>query len=134
MVPSWVADYIEIPFKDKGRTRAGVDCYGLVRLVLKDRYGKALPEFSDYSSCGASEEVAILVDANIPTIDAKEIDYSDLTPGDLVLIRHMGLPCHIGIYVGGGSILHTAYRKNTVLERLSSPRFKNRVEGFYRVA
>ena len=39
----WVNKYVGIPFKSGGRTSDGCDCYGLVRMVLKNEYSLILP-------------------------------------------------------------------------------------------
>ena len=41
-LPAWVADYVGLPWEPYGRTRAGVDCWGLVRLVYEERLGICL--------------------------------------------------------------------------------------------
>ena len=43
LIPAWAGDYVGIPFVDLGRDRGGCDCWGLVRLILAERAGVALP-------------------------------------------------------------------------------------------
>lgn len=132
MIPPWVADYIGIPFLARGRTRAGLDCYGLVRLVLAEQFGKDLPAHADgYESMDDRALLALLIDAKRPTINARPV--SKVESGDLVLIRYCGFPCHIGLYVGDGLLLHVESGRNTVLEPLTSTHLSTRIEGFYRV-
>jgi cell wall-associated NlpC family hydrolase len=43
MIPNWAAQYVGLPFRDKGRARTGLDCYGLVVLVLREQFGVEVP-------------------------------------------------------------------------------------------
>lgn len=128
---AWVADYVGIPFLIRGRDREGVDCYGLCRLVLEERFHKRLPDFKSYQSLEDRQFIALLIDANKPTIDARQVEMP--LPGDLVLLHFYGLPIHIGIYVGSGHMLHVMKGCDTAVERLDSGRIAGRVKGFYRV-
>jgi cell wall-associated NlpC family hydrolase len=48
-IPIWAGRYIGLPFRDHGRDRNGLDCWGLARLVLAEQFGLALPSFvTDY--------------------------------------------------------------------------------------
>ena len=35
VLPGWVRDYVGIPFRERGRTPEGADCWGLVWLALR---------------------------------------------------------------------------------------------------
>lgn len=45
-VSSWWGAYVGLPYLDRGRTRSGVDCWGLVMLVYAD-HGLTLPGYGD---------------------------------------------------------------------------------------
>jgi cell wall-associated NlpC family hydrolase len=134
MLPNWVNDYIGIPFVDHGRSIAGWDCWGLVRHVLHEHYGKMLPNF-----CGAYEqaengrEIAALIDCSRPLLQAERVERPQ--SGDLALLTFRGHPCHIGVYLadGQGWLLHVLPRAGTVLDRVDSIRNNRRLEGYYRV-
>src|SRR5262245_61091906 len=46
-VPSWVADYIGIPYRPGGRDRSGLDCWGLGCLVMREQAGIEIPALDD---------------------------------------------------------------------------------------
>ena len=54
--------YLGIPWKVAGRDRDGLDCWGLVYLFYKERFGIALPTGLgfDYSAADARENWRII--------------------------------------------------------------------------
>lgn len=129
---SWAADYIGIPYIFGGSTRKGVDCWGLVRLVCREQFGKELPAFSHG---GLSEkECGLLVDNSKMLVNAQKVETPEI--GDLVVLKIYGYPCHIGIIVGSPgerNLLHTLKGHDSVIDRYDSKAWKCRQEGFYRV-
>lgn len=126
-----MTEYIGIPYKVGGRTREeGLDCYGLIRLVLNERYGKNLPALDEYRESGPGSGGVDAISAGRPLIDAKSV--TDLQDGDIVAMRIRGVLAHLGVYVGGW-VIHTLSGHNSVAERLDGIRMKGRIEGFYRV-
>lgn len=129
---SWAKNYIGIPFVSGGRTRAGCDCYGLVRLVLEEVYGYCLPVLNaDYTDALDIEQSKRLFMLNAPLLCGEKI--SDPEEKAVALIRMKGRLCHVGLYAGGGFILHERHRLGSVCERIESPRLSGCVEGWYRV-
>jgi hypothetical protein len=129
---SWTNDYIGIPYLGMGRDRAGADCWGLVRLVYRDRYGIDLPDYSEqaYNAADGAETA--------PLIAAGRDVWSAVTEpaeGDVVLLRIKGYPSHVGVLVGPAQMLHV-YRDGLTacIERLDSGVWKHRIEGYYRHA
>jgi len=133
MMYEWVKKYIGIPFVSNGRTLAGCDCYGLVRLVLRDEYGIELPELSDnYSDALNIKETARLFAEKRPILAGEKI----AAPQEkaVVVITEHGVPAHIGIAAGGGYILHTGAKTGSVCQRETHPGLRGRIEGYYRVS
>lgn len=131
MIADWVKAYIGIPFANRGRDRTGLDCWGLVRLVLREQLGVDLPSLKDkYERASDGVIVSHLVNAQRPIIGAERVN--DPIAGDIVLLSLRGLPCHVGVYVGGGLMLDVRKDTETVVEDLSAPRWARRVEGYYR--
>ena len=133
ILPCWAGDYIGIPFVSGGRDPdTGLDCYGLFRLVMNDRYGKKLPALdAGYKdACNPSETNKIYA-KNKPLIAGSRI--AQPVPGCGVVLKYSGLPTHVGVYVGGGYILHTTAQTGAVLESVDSPQIRCRIEGYYNV-
>ena len=124
----WVASYVGIPWLWGGRDLSvGVDCWGLARGVLRDQFGKSLPLFKGAVTTRDAER---LIDHELTTAPVDEV--VDPEPGDLVLIRMRGIENHVGVYVGGGRVLH-ATEGGSVLQKIDSEAMKRRVLGYYRV-
>jgi cell wall-associated NlpC family hydrolase len=129
---AWVKNYIGIPFVSNGRTITGCDCYGLVRLVLKEVYGVTLPELSNnYENALNLRETALLFAENRPVLLAERREEPE--ESCLAVITERGRPCHLGIYAGDGRLLHTTAKTGSVAQRISSPDLTGRVEGYYHV-
>ena len=128
----WVKKYIGIPFVSNGRTEKGCDCYGLVRLVLRNEYGITLPELSDdYSNACSIQETAELFEKHLPVIAARKIQEPE--EGAIVIITEQGRLCHVGMFAGEGFILHTGAKTDCVCQRASHPGLRGRIEGYYNV-
>jgi len=124
--------YVGIPYKNKGRTYEGVDCWGLVRIVYKDEYDVHLLSFSsDYENATDGEAVKEVVRKGKALFEYTEKCIPEY--GDIGVFNMMGNPCHVGIYIGKNKILHVLKGTNSVCENLSSIRLKNRLEGWYEV-
>lgn len=106
--------YIGIPYVNHGRSRAGFDCYGLVRAVLKSEFNKDFPDWQ-------SEDV------NFDSF--KKID--EPIEGCIGLFKFIGVPAHVGVYIGEGRVLHVAPRETSVAEKTDSRRLKDRLIGWY---
>lgn len=122
--------YIMIPYENKGRTFEGCDCWGLVRLVYENEFGMSLPFFSEYySDASEGKKVAEALREGKEVISYEEKENPEY--GDVIIFNIKGNPCHVGIYVGRGRVLHVLKGTNSVLEKLNSMRLKGRVEGYY---
>ncbi len=129
----FTARAIRVPFMDKGRDWDAWDCYGMLCVFYREVLGVVLPSYvDDYQDAGECPEsrkgLRDLMAANMGAwhrVDEPE-------PGDGVLLLIGGRPIHVGLALGGGLMLHTEKRINTVIERLDSPMWAKRVEGFYR--
>ena len=114
---AWINQYIGIPYEPGGRSKDGVDCYGLVKLVYCDQYGELLPDWAtqDMSLKVMGKEISGVVDGG-------DFEYRDAPmDGDFVICYRTRSAHHIGLYYAG-SVLHCIDGIGAVFEPLS--RFK----------
>jgi len=142
-VPAWVAGYIGIPFKDRGRDRDGSDCWGLVRMVYSERLGIFLPSLEDgYLASGDADDVERVIRSQVdpantapawtpvgvPTGSASGL----VSLGDVVSFNIAGRHGHVGVVVSRDRFLHAQAGSRSCLERLDSVMWNSRVNGFWR--
>jgi len=131
MTTKWVNDYLDIPFVDCGRDRSGVDCWGLVRLVLKEQYRLDTPAYdSEYESTCENKILSEIVERERG--EWLSISSDDVQCGDIVLLAIMGYPCHVGIAVGDGMMLNARQGVGVALESYERPFWDRRLRGFFR--
>jgi len=131
MLPDWVNAYVGLPFKVHGRDRDGIDCWGLVRLVLADQFGRRLPSYAGgYASVEDAKDIGRLIRGEMgpwhPVPPGAE------RPGDVVLMRLMNQPMHVGVVVAAGWMLHIEDGIDACLEPYDGARWRRRVLGRYR--
>lgn len=130
-IPIWVGHYIGLSFKGHGRDRKGVDCWGLVRLVMAEQFGISLPSYAtQYESTAREDQLAPLIEEErkwwIP------VETGDERLGDVVVLRMRGQPIHVGLVIEQGRMLHAEVGIGSVLDSYKSARWSLRVTGFYR--
>lgn len=119
-------DLIGLPFIDGGRDPAvGLDCWGLSTEVFR-RYGISLPDYK--ISC----EDASRIHSEVMTQRAgwRRCEQEIPVPA-LVVIRFTVYCDHTGVYIGQGRFIHTRKGIGVNIDRIDSPAWANRIEGFY---
>lgn len=124
--------YVGIPYLDRGRSMAGCDCYGLVRLVLAELRGIDLPSFvENYVSATDRAALARLIAGEIAPW--QQVEFGQEQPFDGVLMRAGRCLSHIGLVVAPGRLLHVSEGEDSRIERYRVPPLSHRVVGFYRL-
>lgn len=104
------------------------DCWGIVVDFYKLAFNLELKEY--YSHIPESPESAKnLVFAHMK--DFYQVEEKDRKFGDIILIKLMGVECHIGVYIGDDRILHTTNHSGCVIDR--ALRWKHLIVGYYRI-
>ncbi|MCD6262277.1 MAG: C40 family peptidase [Deltaproteobacteria bacterium] len=128
-----MTQFIGIPFKPKGRSYDGVDCWGLVWLFARDILNIKLPSYSDrYLNAEDQKEISTLIKSSIRDPIWTPIGWGSERFGDFVLMRILGDPWHVGVVVGGKQMLHIMKGINSCLERYTLSIWRRRIINFYR--
>lgn len=122
--------YVGIPYLNHGRTREGLDCWGLVYLHHLDR-GLNLPSLSsEYPDATGRDRdlISLLIRDNIGLFQSVD----EARRGDVILFNFMGSPSHISICDGGTWMLNADALIGVHREQFNTPRWQSRFIGFYR--
>lgn len=108
----WLNDYVGIPYVSLGRTRRGVDCYGLIKLVYENEYGEILPDWLpdqhfDLHQRGKTIEEVVT--------GGEFTEREDPQDGDIAVCYRTKSAYHLGVYFGGG-VLHAAEGVGVIYE------------------
>lgn len=120
-----IRKYLEIPYKHNGRDFNGVDCLGLMLLVLKDA-GINLPEDD-----GRPIDLDWYITEPYRFIHGLEkygqrININELQPLDVVIFCFEGIPRHAGVMIDNNRFIHI--REN---DKVSVVRLKRYSRFFY---
>ena len=129
MLPAWAREYIGLPFKYGGRDRHGVDCYGLVLLVLNERFGLLAPDYAYDDPPGTPALNSMFAQGMLETIWTR---CTIPRLGDVILLKTGGLPMHCGIVITPNRMLHAMPQTASCLERFDTPSWSHRLRGFFR--
>lgn len=127
----WCNDFIKVPFLDKGRTENGCDCWGLARLIYKKQLNIDLPLLLDYIDTKDRFHIS-----NVCEIECKEweeIEKGQEEPYDVLVFKILGLPCHVGVVVKKGIMIHCEKGCGTHLTEYNrEAQWCQRLAGIYR--
>ena len=132
MQPAWARSYLGIPFQEKGRTRTGLDCYGLVRLVFHEQLGIELPSYAeDYATTTDAVEIAALFQGELAS-QWHEIPLAQAQLFDVVILRILGEPIHFALVLDPPYFLHVFRGTDVTVERWDSLTWQKRLVGVVR--
>lgn len=102
-------------YKYGGNDREGIDCSGFVKQVFSSN-GIKLPRT-------AAEQYQVTL----------PLDDSERKPGDLLFFQKSGKINHVGIYLGGGEMIHASTSRGVIKQQLDSYEFGGRYAGARRI-
>ncbi len=111
--------YVGIPYRHGGRTRSGLDCLGLVWLVLRD-YGIRVPDGdgSPYSPDWFRADPGRYLRGLLAHGETAPL--GELRPLDLVYFRMSGAITHAGVMVDNNRFIHVLEGRSVCVSRLNS--------------
>lgn len=127
---SWTNDYKNIPFKDRGRDENGVDCWGLVALILKNECGIEVPSYiDDYDNTEERDKLAGLIAEERAKL-WESVDKPQ--PFDVIVLEMRGVPMHVGIVIGDRLMIHCSKGVGVSVEDYTGMKWRYNVLGFER--
>lgn len=126
----WASAYVGIPYVPGGRTREGLDCWGLLRLVYAEELGVALPSYRDAPDPAERAELAGLIQADREAGPWQRVE--DIRPFDGLLFRVGAHAVHMAVAVNDTRMLHVSHGGRAVVQRIEDPMWRSRLVGIYR--
>ena len=127
----WAERYIGLPFIDHGRNFTGVDCWGLVRLIMQEECHIDIPSYGETSALDL-QAVAGLVAKEKEIEPWIYVHPTAVKPFDVVVMHRRREPIHIGIMATQKEIIHIEAKTDSVMVPLSHATIKFRRPTFYR--
>lgn len=128
---TWSNDYIGIPFKDKGRDRKGIDCWGLISMILQERFNVVLPDL-EYETTSDAEECSKTLAAGNWRRNWQVARVP--SEGCVVVLMVRGFPGHVGLMVDGLNFIHAMPGAGASVASIDDPYWRDKVAGCYRYA
>lgn len=101
---NWWGKYVGIPFLDRGRDMAGLDCWGLVRLIYAQERGIELPDYGEVSSTDLLRVARSLDAGSERWLPVEVPEAFDLVAMRLYDRAWIG---HVGVMVDARTMIHT---------------------------
>jgi cell wall-associated NlpC family hydrolase len=129
--PQWWRDYAGAEYCFRGRDLdTGIDCWGLVVLVLRDVFGITVDDFGAVYAreSGAGPAIRAAIAAELP--GWREVEWEE---GAVVLFREGGIPSHVGVALPKrGWVLHAHEDHDvTTFDAFATLKWKGRFVGCF---
>lgn len=111
-----LSDLIGLPYKDNGRSLAGLDCYGLAIAAVKIITGKELNDVL-YNNHDAQ-----LSNKLAPTLNVKRT--TEIKAGNIIEMTFNN-EIHLGVIINGREIIHATYNQGVRVSEFKKPLIKN---------
>lgn len=113
-----------------GRPYSQCDCWDITKLYYKEVLGIDITLVSDYGIPEDSEKYRKKISKIVEIHKCNFIKVDTLKIGDIILFNILGLPAHVGVYIGEKKFLHSIKEVGCTVEPLS--KWERKVEGYFR--
>lgn len=120
-------DLIGVPFENGGRGPGSFDCWGLVMEVFQ-RHDVLLPDYK--IACTDASRIDSQISERRPLWE--KVTGEPPVPSLVVIRFNSVVMCnHTGVYLGNGMFIHAREKIGVNIDRIDSPAWNRRIEGFY---
>jgi cell wall-associated NlpC family hydrolase len=122
-------DWLGVPYQHEGRSRTGVDCYGLL-IVVAQETGFPCPVESGYGLRPSPRHIRNRLD-----VYAVRIRFDEISTGDVLWLKYGAQPMHFAIVscTDPMRIIHSDSVAGKVVEHVLDERWQTMIRGAYRV-
>ena len=100
------------PFRHQGRTAQGLDCVGLL-IIIADELGLPYHDEPNYPRVTMGTE---FIRRFREGAAMRQKSLAERKAGDILIIRQRQRPCHVAIYTGENTIVHSYAARGKVFE------------------
>ena len=130
----WSDAYVGLPWADKGRDRAGINCWGLHRLILIEQKTIEVSAYTEaYTTTVESQEIAALF-AQTREWPWLPVQAGQEQPFDLIVFAACGVDYHCATVVRPGLMVHIERDHLSCITTYRDLRHRARQASFYRHA
>ncbi|AEY01042.1 NLP/P60 family lipoprotein [Oceanimonas sp. GK1] len=98
-----------VPYRFGGASEQGIDCSAFTQTLYQEAFGLELPR-------STNEQVLL----------GREVERSELRPGDLVFFRTGRSTRHNGVYIGNGKFAHASSSVGVTISSLDNVYWRSR--------
>jgi cell wall-associated NlpC family hydrolase len=129
----WTRDFIGLPWQFAGRSRDGVDCWGLLWLIYRDVLHIEIASYAQETmDAPERDQIAALMAGELSKTPWTDIPLGQERAFDMAVFKRAGLDSHVGVVVEPGRMLHITQGTETRVEWFDQGRWKPKLIALHR--
>ena len=127
------APFVGAPYRLRGRTPAGWDCWGCVSHLRDVVFSKPTPSWVEAYSLEDGANAVRLAERVEQLVRERLSAWTPVEPrsGAVVLLSFFDRVAHVGLMLTDKVFIHALHGCETVISQTTDPRWKSRVRGYY---